>query len=507
MRSSFGTLKTSSPPVWFLVLISIFEAGVLSAREVFVEGPPQLQGAINSAHGGDIVTLRKGDWKDVNLTITRGGSATSPVLIRAERPGETILGGDSSIEIKAPYVTIDGLFFTNGALTSKKPAVILFSSHHGIVQNTAVVDFNPPSFNSNYYWVYFNGDNNLVDRCYFKGKNNLEPLIGNSITASRHNSVTHCYFKNIPVADANGREDIRVWGPGKFEETTGNDGAFFNIEGNLFDHADGEGSEIISLKSDHNTVFNNTIVATRGCLNIRRGNFNTVKGNIILGQGLEGARGLRMSGEHNLVQGNYVSGCEYGIQVSCGEYIKSPLTGGYKADIKGQGKKVVVPTYPQNIDVTVSDNVTVGNSGFDLEVGGDYKKHWPQQQDVLIPEQCLFQNNRFVRPKGGDSVVGTIPETFGPLSRFHFKANRYVDNVLVGGKNAYLPASSGCKHQAMPAGWTEAQEMTAFKPLTQDDVGPDWIIALRKAGNLQAEDSDEGAAPEGGKKKKKNKQK
>jgi poly(beta-D-mannuronate) lyase len=352
--------------------------------------------------------------------------------------------------------------------------------------------------------VFFNGDNNSLDRCYFKGKNNLQPLIGNAIEESRHHSVTRCYFKNIPHADANGREIIRVWGAGKFGPND-QDGAFFTIAENLFDHADGEGTEIVSLKSNYNKLLNNTVIATRGCLNIRRGNFNRVQGNIILGHGIEGAQGLRMSGERNLVQANYISGCEYGIQVSTGEYIKDPLTLDYKPDMKGKsGGEEKIATYPQNKDVMISDNVTADITGADLEIGGGYKKHWPEAQLVLLPENCTVKNNRFVRPKGGDSVIGTAPDKTGPLARFIFRQNTYLGNVLVGGKNAFAPAASGVRFQSLPSGWTEARERAALKPLSAKDVGPAWVITLRDAGKFSMESLfDSGDAKVGQKKPKK----
>ena len=463
-----------------VVLLSGFDPGVLLARDITISGPYQLT-LLETARPGDVVLLKNGNWKDVALSIGKGGEAGKPLEIRAESPGKVIFSGSSTLEISAPYVTVDGLVFYNGGLNegAKNGSVIAFKSHDGIVKNTAIADYNPASFATRYYWVWFSGDNNLVDHCYFKGKGNLEPVIGNDLEASRHNSVLHSHFKDIPYAEnANGREIIRVWGAGKYEQKDDNDGAYFTIQGNLFEHADGEGAEIISLKSNHNMVLNNTIIASRGCVNIRRGNFNTVKENIILGQGREGARGYRMSGEHNLVQGNFASGCEYGFDVSCGEYIASSLTAGYKPNLKTKGVKKEgssVPTYPQNKDVTIIDNVMVGNTGPDLTVGSDYKKHWPASQQVLLPEECIIKNNRFVRPKGGDSVIGTIPDPKPPLDRFEFKPNHYEGNLLIGGKNAFAPAASGFQTERMPAGWSEASELARFKPLTPADVGPDWV--------------------------------
>ncbi len=473
-------------------------AASLKAREVLVQKSSELASALKSARPGDVITLKAGEWKDVQIVPTKGGEFGQPVVLRAEIPGQVTLSGSSRLEINAPYVTVDGLLFQNGAI--KSGAVIQFNSHHGLVQNTAIVDYNPAVFETNYYWVFFQGDSNVIDRCYFKGKANLEPLIGNALESSRHNAVVRSYFKNIPYRDGNGREDIRVWGTGKMEDRD-DDGAYFLIQGNLFDHADGEGVEIISLKSNYNQVLQNTILATRGCLNIRRGNHNTVAGNIILGQGVSGAEGLRMSGQHNTVRGNFVSHCGYGIRVSCGEFIDHALTADFKADLKPQrgggakGRKaeVLIPTYPQVKFLTLTDNVLVGNADLDLEIGADYKKHWPASQQVLLPEECLFENNRFVRPQGGVSVAGATPDVRAPLDGLKFLPNRFVGNVLLGGTNRLPAAAEGFATREIVADWSEAKEAAGFKPLNPDDVGPAWIIARRQAGDLSLE----GPAPAG----------
>lgn len=335
--------------------------------------------------------------------------------------------------------------------------------------------------------MFFSGDNNVVDHCYFKGKSNLEPVIGNAIDDSRHNSVVRSLFKNVPyVPQANGREILRVWGSGKVEERD-DDGAYFTIEENLFDHADGEGVEIISLKSNHNVVRHNTVIATRGGINIRRGNFNTVRENVVLGQGIDGADGLRMSGRDNVVAGNFVAGCGYGIRVACGEFIAESLTPAYSPDVKPNGKKnnqVRIPTYPQVVRLTLADNVVVSSSGLDLEFGSDYKKHWPESQQVLLPENCRIENNRFVRPHSGASVAVTAAETKPPLDRFKFKPNHFAGNTLVGASAALEGFAS------QPAdGAAETPERYALKPLTLQDVGPAWVIALRNAGKFAMEEA------------------
>ncbi len=473
-------------------LVLICGVSHLDARDIPVSGAAAFPGALKSAEPGDTLVLAKGDWKDAALEITKGGTAERPLVIRAEIPGETILTGASSLRIKAPYVVVDGLYFTRGALAAEHSSVIHFLSHHATVKNTAIVDFNPEKFKDEYYWVFFEGDDNLVERCYFKGKNNMQPLLGNAVTDSRRNTVRACYFKNIPHGDGNGREILRMWGPGKFDPKA-EDGAWCVVEGNLFEGADGEGTEVVSLKSNHNKLTGNTVIGTRGCLNIRQGSHNLVKGNIILGQGVAGAQGLRMSGLDNTVEGNYVSGCDWGIKVSAGEYTESALTPEYKPTVKatggkGKGAEKRIAKYPQVKDLKLIGNVSVNNVGPDLELGFAYKRHWPEQQMVLLPEDCLIKDNQFIRSKGGESVVGVVPESGPPLDQLKFAPNRYEGNTLLGGTVAYAPAAAGFKAESMPSGWKEEKAMVGFKPLTPDEVGPPWVVALRSSKKFPAED-------------------
>lgn len=499
-----------------LLLALILGTSPLLAREVPVPNPAALPSALAAATAGDILILAKGTWANAEIKVSQGGTETSPLEIRAEIPGETLLTGTSFLEINAPYVVVDGLYFTQGAIEEKQFSVIHFKSHNGTVRNTAVIDYNPPNFEDESYWAYFSGDNNHLDRCYFKGKNNMHPLLGNAINESRTNKITGCYFKNIPYADGNGREVLRMWGPGKFDPNE-KDGAYSLVAGNLFDKADGEGTEIISLKSNYNQVLSNTIISSRGCLNIRQGSHNLVQGNIILGKGYAGAQGYRMSGSFNRVEGNYVSGCDWGIRTQCGEFTDSALTSSYEPNLKEKKAKkgqesseVNVAKYPPLKKLILANNISANNTGADLEIGFAYKRHWPENQLVLLPQDCIIKDNRFLRPQGGESVIGSLPDTIPPLDKIVLIPNQYENNLLLGGTCAYAPAESGCKKDSFPSDWNEEKELANFKQLTPEDVGPPWIIALRKAGQLAIEDDQACyrlSSAEGDKPKKKKKKK
>jgi poly(beta-D-mannuronate) lyase len=444
------------------------------AREIFVADAAHL-GAIDQALPGDVITLADGHWNDAVLQVRKGGVANRPVVVRAATPGGVVLGGSSWLSIEAPFVTVEGLRFEGGSLT--KGAVIFFKSHDGLVRDTAVIGYNPPDYHTAYNWVLFSGSHNRLEHCFFKGKTNLHALVENGEPDCRYNVVAGCYFKDVPLrARVNGREIVKVLGVGHVNASAP-DGAYFTLEGNLFEHTDGEGVEIVSLKSNFNQVLGNTIVASVGSLNIRRGSDNVVRGNVILGRGVSGAQGIRMSGERNLVAGNFISGCDYGIALSSGEYWAKPLTPAYAINDR-DGSAENKARYPQNRRVTIADNITTRISGADLDVGvREYKKHWPENQNVLLPEECRIERNTFVRPDGGVSVIGMVPDAKPPLDQFSFKPNTYADNLLYGGRNDFAPAAAGCREQPVPPEWSEETALAGFKPLTAADVGPSWMHA------------------------------
>ena len=137
-----------------------------------------------------------------------------------------------------------------------------------------------------------------------------------------------------------------------------------------------------------------------------------------------------------------------------------------------------MPFYQQVKNLTLKDNVMVGNKNADLNIGARYRVGWPKCQAILLPENCVIENNRIVRPNGGVAVVGTLPgsDKDPVVPKLTFLPNKYVGNVIVGGTNSFEPSKDGFKIKTkLPAGWTEANEAANFKPLTPADVGPDWI--------------------------------
>jgi poly(beta-D-mannuronate) lyase len=494
-----------------IVLFSclVFSANVV-AKEILVSNAVELNSAIASAKPGDIIVMKDGVWTDIIIDFKSISSATEAITLRAQTPGKVVLNGGSKLIFSKPNLIVEGLLFKKGVITKKDASVISFESENCRLTNSAIIDYNPADFNTEYFWVLFEGSHNRMDHCYFTGKSNKQPVIQNGEENARYNQVDRCYIKDIPyVAKANGREILRIFGYGHADQP-GDDGAFFTVEYNLFDHAHGEGTEIVSLKSNHNIVRYNTVIASKGGLVGRRGKYNTFEGNFIFGKGEAGTSGIRVAGPHQRVINNYVSDVtEDGLRLIAGEYYEKSLTGNFAA------KKKNLPKYLQVQDCYFAQNTFVNCGENGINIGYNYKNQWPSLQMVLFPENNKFVNN-LVYNCEGNAVNIEILDSSSPLDAFKFKPNFFEGNLVFGSQicNVSLPSGItkadpklklgsdglyrlGSKSSAINSGATSdvkddflgverdnkkdigAEEFGGViptrQPLTPAEVGPDWL--------------------------------
>ena len=485
-----------------------------------VTNASQLTAAIAASNAGDTIIMSNGTWTNVTINFNATATAALPVVLRAQTPGKVILNGSSSLLFSAPYLIVNGLYFSGGALTTG--SIVRFNSTNCRLTNTAILNYNPPSVSTSYYWVYFDGSYNRVDNCYFKGKNHHQPTIGNDASGSRYNTVDHCYFKDMG-GSGNGSEILRIWGYGGNEEL-GTDGAFFTIEYNLFDAADGEGLEMISLKSNRNIVRYNTIKNTKGEITLRSGNFNTVEGNFIFGNNKDGSRGIRLTGQYHKIINNYIENVtEDAIVVYAGEYIDTFLTPDWQPILRAGTPLGRVPAYGPVKHTTIAHNTIVNPGGDGMEIGAAYKVSWPTAQRVLLPENCTIANNVIIK-NGGTAIRSPVQDVNPPLDIFNFQPNTYEGNVIYGAvlnmnpapasgiitqnplisltNGLYRPSGSsplinagqgtyvtedmdGQTRDSNPDIGADEYANTSItrKPLTPQDVGPQWINDVDEDGS------------------------
>jgi poly(beta-D-mannuronate) lyase len=285
-----------------LSVVALWSASSFAA-EVKVADPKELSKALEGAKPGDTIVLKAGVWKDSELVVVGKGTKESPITVRAERPGETVLSGESSLRIGGSFVIVDGLAFEDFL---EKGHIVQFRVKDGEnasdcrLTNCSIESYTgDPKVGS--FWVSLYGQRNRVDHNFFRGKKSTSPTLVVWVEDKPNDhQIDHNHFAGRPRApgDINGFETIRV----------GTSQVSMNVsrtvvEENLFEHCDGE-SEIISSKSCENIYRRNIFLESKGGLCLRHGNRNLVEGNIFYGNNVEGTGGIRVIGEDQRVIGN-----------------------------------------------------------------------------------------------------------------------------------------------------------------------------------------------------------
>ncbi|GAB4189908.1 MAG: polysaccharide lyase 6 family protein [Phycisphaeraceae bacterium] len=301
-------------PSLTLVIACLAAYSPAVAADFFVNNLSQFNSAVSSANPGDTITLANGVWTNTHLDFATNGTSGNPVTLRAETPGSVVFNGNSRLSISGDWLVVDGLKFQGGSLSSDQH-VIEFRGSNGNatnsrLTNTAIIDYNPPSTSTRYFWVSIYGNHNRVDHNYFENQNHSGVTVvdwvgknGNNSTGN--NRIDSNYFFNRPSGGgANGWETIRIGDSANSMTHT-----FDIIENNLFHQTDGE-IEIISNKTGSNIYRNNTFLESAGTLTLRHGNNALVEGNFFLGNGKSQTGGIRVIGEDHTVINNYLAGLD-----------------------------------------------------------------------------------------------------------------------------------------------------------------------------------------------------
>ena len=452
---------------------------------------------IKSAQPGAVIEIPSGSWSDAQVVFDSTGSQEHPITLRAAEPGKAVFTGTSRIEINGKHLVVDGVLFSGKTEARQPPIEFGPDSADCRLTNSAVVDFAAEN-DRRFQYVRVGGSGHRVDHCLFTGKTNRAPVI--AAEHGQHVTIDHNHFRDIPHFTENGHEIVQIVGIGSNDEPLEAGGAYWLVEENLFERAHGEGSEIVSIKSNHNVIRHNTIRATKGALTMRSGGGNTFDGNLIFGDGMNGAAGLRISGRNAKATNNYITGVSgTAMRLHAGEYIAKDISGSYEPLARRGAPLGRVAHYLQMIDAVVSNNLAVDCTGTDLDYGGGYGAAWPKQQRILLPDNLTFANNVFVsratkregpmvKLVSPDEKAAKLPEDAKPRpiaarGNFFFGAEtgreasdffaaRVEDPKLIdAGNGMTIPSPDSA---AVASGFDPAP-FSKLRPLAAADVGPSWV--------------------------------
>ncbi|WP_083752476.1 chondroitinase-B domain-containing protein [Saccharothrix sp. ALI-22-I] len=339
-----------------------------SDRTINVADSAQLQSALGNAQAGDRIVLVNGNYTIGRMT-GKNGTAAKPITVAAANRGQAVIT-DGQLEVaSSSYVTFEGLKWTNSdtlKITSSNN-VRLTRNHFRLTEESSLK------------WVIIQGANshhNRIDHNLFEEKHQLGNFItidGSATQQSQHDLIDHNHFRNIGPRAQNEMEAIRVGWSG-ISQSSG----FTTVESNLFENCDGD-PEIISVKSNDNTVRYNTFRTSKGTLSHRHGNRGAFYGNFFLGGGKAGTGGIRIYGQDHKIYNNYFEG----------------LTGtGYDAALQIDGGDVdtsgALSAHWRVYRATVVNNTFVGNAS-NIEIGANY---------TLAPVDSIIADNVVVGSQG-----------------------------------------------------------------------------------------------------------
>lgn len=462
----------------------------LHAKNILVKNIDELNKANREAKPGDIISLQNGEWNNVNIDLDCKGTSSQQIVFKAETAGKVLITGHSSLMIGGEFITVDGLYFTNGF--AGKTAVIQFRSgkknvaNNCRVTNTVIDGFNNSQRMDENNWVLFYGKNNRMDHCTIQDKQNMGVTIAVILDdeRSRENfhSIDHNYFGfRIPLG-SNGGETIRV-GVSQHCEFNSNT----MIVNNFFEHCDGE-TEIVSIKSGANVLRNNLFKECSGSLVLRHGNNNIVENNIFLGNGKDGSGGVRVINKGQWVVNNLF----YQLR---GSGFRSPL-----AVMNG------VPNSPANRYVAAQDAVIANNTWYQCEPLSFCEGSDAERSET--PKNIFFLNNIVYGNKtdlyksydkmngfrfGGNLVNSnveqkleegfskvllkntTVQQTTFPLGVG--KGSTIPDSIV-----AMVPAKLEGSMSTVP-GFFNIKKMEAVLNNAKDSCGADWLTPIKKTNN------------------------
>lgn len=333
--------------------------------------------ALESASPGDTLIVRDGAWDDVDLRWCGKAEAGNPVVVKAEHPGQVVIGGRSSLHISGSGLVVSGFMFRS--CSADKGTIVEFrdgdSLAGGCRMTDCVIDScNPSRRDISYSYVHLYGRNNRVDHCSFTGKLNLGVtlivMLNYDGCDDNHHSIDHNYFGPRPVYGSNGAETIRV---GTSQQCLQNSRTL--ICDNLFDRCNGE-VEVVSIKSSENVIERNVFYECQGVLALRHGDRNKALDNLFIGHDVRNTGGIRIVGEDQVVKGNTFLSL-------AGERFFSALALMY-------GVPNSLPNrYMQVKNTIVENNVFEACRSIDFSTGKDFER-------TLAPTGTVWKDNKVV---------------------------------------------------------------------------------------------------------------
>jgi poly(beta-D-mannuronate) lyase len=366
---------------------------------------------------GDELVLRDGTYQNLNLNISKSGTATNPIVIRAENTGQVFIERNIQVTLAGNYIIFKGFVFQNGKTAKEGDHIIKILGNHNTVSDCSFLNLGDPTRIKTSYDIFITHANyNIIIHNEFIGKQS----VGNNITINpgSYNEIRRNRFSR-PVLGANSGSAIRL-------------SATHNlVEYNYFLESNGEG-EIITVKDHYNLLRYNTFRRSKGGLSLRHGDHCVVYGNYFFGESIPKTKGISIWGKHHFIVNNYFEDLKPAKTRS--KYTGGNLPGAavtFNCGSDSKKNRPTLPFFPVAHDIVFAYNTIISNSEMALDFTEDYLGGSIQKK--YIPYNLSIINNIFYERTDKKQI------SFRNLGRNLNVPNviglEFSDNFIFGSKN------------------------------------------------------------------------
>lgn len=404
-------VQTSSklPAEGYIDNVKIIDLGEIPSEELSgYELYEELRAQIAEAEPGDVIEIDDGTYWNIQVSFVALGTSSNPITIKAKNAGKVVFKGNSSITMEGSYLALDGLRFEN---CTSEPDIILIKdgSSNCVINNVTILNCNPENLTNSQRWIGINGQYHKISNCYFRGKE----ASGMMVEVARHDSspnyiiVENCYFGDYKNGTGNGFETLRIGTSSEYSS-----GSYSIVRNCFFEECNGE-TEIVSIKSSNNKIYNNTFYNCDGAVYSRHGNNNEFVGNLFIG-GAPTTRdtGIVIYGDNHKVSNNY--------------FYNLPRTSNAVVLKDGNPNPEHSALLQPVTNIDLSNNTVVGcDFGFEI---GEYSPSANVSVTSTVPPEGTVENNVLI------SYKGVMPQIFNGDSNSEIT---YLNNYVLGKSVGY----------------------------------------------------------------------
>ncbi|QZE15211.1 hypothetical protein K4L44_05085 [Halosquirtibacter laminarini] len=365
------------------------------SKKTVVSNVSEAVAAISAATDDERIVFAPGVYKDLKMVVTASGLIDKPIIIESEVPGQAIISGDCSVELRGEHIVLKGFYFKNVNRTGTKwkvkgPGLIAIYGSYNRVTECVMDAIN--DVKSAYLTTSLTTAGDVpqycrIDHCSFLNKTSRDQVINLNNTfkttktgpsgPAMYHRVDHCYFENPYKKKGNAGGGIRI---GFWRKDFGR----CLVDSNLFVRQNSE-PEIITSKSKENVYYANTFEDCDGTMNLRHGDNQVLLQNFFTGSSTVEAGGAFIWGSGHLIAGNYF------------DLNKTLASRGNAALYLNSGAKA--STHALAYSLTIANNFFVNNGGYavDLQAFKSRRQPWCIKNSLKYrdPYNLSFSGNIF----------------------------------------------------------------------------------------------------------------